>query len=478
MSRHDALRLVQSHGRGAASFQALTCSDLRYWTQGDACVAYAEVGDAWVAIGGALAHPDEEQTANERFAADAERLGKRARLFAFEGTLPADSSLAALQIGEQPVWDPQRWPDGLSARVRGQLRRDRQNAKVSVRMVEHAELGSPLSATRRGIDAVLSEWRDRLRMAPMGFLVELNPYRSLHERRYFVAEQAGEVVAALVAMPVYARDGWFLETMLRSASAANGAMELLFDCAMRAFAAEGSRYVTFGLCPLSGASSPLLCSLRKASSHFYNFDGLRKFKAKLGPSSWEPVYLVYPKTHGELSAVWDAARAFLPGGVLKFAWRTLIQRAQDVSRALAYLVLPWSLALASASERWFPSRMVQVVRSLLDFVLIAGLLSLSSNFKRTRATQLAALAALDFVISAAQLASFNASHVTGTLEALLCGVGLFGPLLISIFLFASRARAGLHAPGVQAEPGPALTTFPAHAGAEPLGAHTTGKEDR
>lgn len=79
-------------------------------------------------------------------------------------------------------------------------------------------------------------------MAPMGFLVQLDLFTYADERRFFVAE-------LLSAVPLYARDGWFFEDVLRHPLAPNGTMELLFDHAMRAIGADGSRHVSYGLAP-------------------------------------------------------------------------------------------------------------------------------------------------------------------------------------------------------------------------------------
>ena len=72
----------------------------------------------------------------------------------------------------------------------------------------------------------------------MGFLVQIDPFTFPEERRYFVAERDGRVVAFLGIIPIYARRGWFFEDFLRDPEAPNGTVELLVDAGMRAAAAD------------------------------------------------------------------------------------------------------------------------------------------------------------------------------------------------------------------------------------------------
>ena len=58
-----------------------------------------------------------------------------------------------------------------------------------------------------------------------------------------------ELVALLAAVPIYARQGWLVEDLLRDVGAPNGTAEALVDKAMRRFAEAGSRYATLGLAP-------------------------------------------------------------------------------------------------------------------------------------------------------------------------------------------------------------------------------------
>ena len=194
----------------------------------DACVAYADTGGAWVVAGGPIAAPEREAAVMERFADAAREAGRRVRFFALEERPPP--SFRALPIGEQPIWDPQDWPAALARKrsLREQLRRARAKG-VTVRLVAPEEVAAPDHPTRRSIDEMIAHWQDTRKMAPMGFVVHLDPYNLPEERRFFIAEHDGHVVGILIAVPIYARDGWFFEDVLRDPKAPNGTVELMFD---------------------------------------------------------------------------------------------------------------------------------------------------------------------------------------------------------------------------------------------------------
>src|SRR5262249_32756665 len=151
-----------------------------------------------------------------------------------------------VRIGEQPVWDPRSWDQVLAGNrsLREQLRRSRAKG-VTVRAASADELRD--GPVRAAIADLAERWLATRPMAPMGFLVHVDPFRFPEERRVFVAERNGVLVAAAGVIPVPARSGWFLEDLLRAPEAPNGTAELLVDAVMRWAAAEGCPWVTLGL---------------------------------------------------------------------------------------------------------------------------------------------------------------------------------------------------------------------------------------
>jgi hypothetical protein len=171
-----------------------------------------------------------------------------------------------------------------------------------------------------------------------------------------VAVRDDAIVAFLAIIPIYARAGWFLEDLLRDPSAPNGTTELVIDAAMRAAGEAGVAHVTLGLAPLAGDVSPLLRVARRWGRPLYDFEGLHAFKSKLKPRAWDPIYLSHPPRRSGVLAVVDALTAFARGGLLRFGIKTLLRGPSIVVRALAVLLVVWTVLLAlPVSARWFPA---------------------------------------------------------------------------------------------------------------------------
>jgi phosphatidylglycerol lysyltransferase len=442
--RERALALLKRHGWNATSFQILE-PGFRYWFDGDdACVAYVDTGRAWVAAGAPVAPPDALATTAARFVAAARAAGRRAAFFATEERFRETSrgmGLAALPIGEQPVWDPAAWAATIdaTASLRAQLRRARGKG-VSLRALAAEELADERGTTRRAIDDLIRRWLAGRPLPPMGFLVQVHAFSHPGERRCFVAEREGRVIGFLAAVPVYARGGWLFEDLLRDPAAPNGTSELLVDAAMRAAAAAGSRYVTLGLAPLSGRVGALLRFARRTGGGLYDFEGLRAFKAKLRPTAWTSIFVSYPATQGAARAVLDALTAFAQGGLLRFGLATFLRGPAVVVRLLAFLLVPWTALLALAEpRRWFPSRAVQLGWVAFDLALAAALLFLGGR-RRGSDSALAALVTADAALTALEAAAFNLRRSPHVIDLAVVAVAVTGPALAAVLLWRGRAH--------------------------------------
>ncbi|HEX2675609.1 MAG TPA: phosphatidylglycerol lysyltransferase domain-containing protein, partial [Polyangiales bacterium] len=222
---------------------------------------------------------------------------------------------------------------------------------LRVRRVSSDELRA--GPTRDAIARIAARWLSERGMAPMSFLVHLDPFSFAAERTCFVAEQHGHVVAFAGVIPVPARAGWFVEDLVRDAHAPNGTSELLVDATMRWAAASGSRWVTLGLSPLAGEVSTLLRLARSTTAPLYDFEGVRSYKAKLRPHAWSPVYLAYPREQTPVTAVLDSLGAFAGGDLVGFGARSLVARVSQ-TRNLGSLSVPRLLRRRSPSAPLAP----------------------------------------------------------------------------------------------------------------------------
>ena len=225
--------------------------------------------------------------------------------------------------------------------------------------------------TREGVARVTDRWLATRSMAPMGFLVRVEPFTFPSHRHCFVAERGGQVVGFAGVVPVPARRGWFLEDLVRDPTAPNGTSEMLVDAVMRWALAEGSTWLTLGFAPLAGDVARPLRAARSSTRLLYDFEGLRRYKAKLRPQHWSPIYLAYPAAQGAVLSLVDALAAFTRGGFFRFGLRSLVRGPMVVLRALTVLLVPWTLVLMLApSEHWFGAAWVKWSWVVFD-VLVA-----------------------------------------------------------------------------------------------------------
>lgn len=459
--RPEVLDRLRRHGWNTTSFQALE-RGLSYWFDpvADACVAYVDTGGAWVAAGAPIASEADVAASAERFVRAARAAGRRACLFAVEDRIAGSGAFGSMPIGEQPSWDPARWGAVLASdrRLREQLRRARAKGVV-VRALEPSELASADAPLRGDLERLVARWLSGRKMPPMGFIVDVQLFDFPDERRCFAAEQGGRLLGLLVAVPVYQRGGWLFEDLLRAPDAPNGTTELLFDAAMRAVAAEGSRYVTLGLAPLAGAVPSWLRLVRASAAALYDFDGVRRFKAKLRPAEWTPIYLAWPSEGSGNLALVDALSAFTirwregheRASFVRFGLETLAHAPALGVRVLAAILVPWTIALALAPPlRFFPSRTVQIVWVGFDVALVVAMLALSFRWNVRLARVLACATSLDAALTIAELAADGARRARGPGDVAVLTLACVGPLLATSQLWGALAwrsrRLAAHAP--------------------------------
>jgi phosphatidylglycerol lysyltransferase len=436
------LALLQRHGWNATSFQILE-PGFQYWfdPDGSACVGYVDTGRAWVAAGSPVAAPEQFAEVGARFAAAAAAAGRRMCWFATELRFAGAGPWSAMRVGDQPSWAPADWTGVLrdSRSLREQLRRALAKG-VAVRTVGPAEL-QPGQPVRIALEQLIARWLASRQIAPMGFLVHVDPFTFPDQRRYFIAERDGAVVGFLSAIPIYARPGWFFEDFLRSQDAPNGTVELLIDAGMRAAAAEGIPYVTLGLVPLSGEVSPWLRAARRWGKALYDFDGLRAFKAKLKPRAWDPIFLSYPAGASGFVAMFDTLTAFSRGGLLRFGLETLLRGPAIVMRVLAALLLVWTALLAlPGAARWFPSPAWQWGWVGFDVVLAVSLLALSYRWRAALADLVATAVTADAVLTLGQAIAYDLPRRDGPLDAVVVVIAIAAPTVASVLLWNARAH--------------------------------------
>lgn len=446
MKRELVLDKLTAFGSDAVSFQALE-SGLRWWDDAappsgtGASLAFHEVGRSWIAVGTPLVAQDLRSAAARRFAEHARAHNKRAVFFGIEQP-EIFAGFNRLPIGLQSELRPSLWTATLrrSPKLREQLRRARAKG-VSIRIVDASELaaGSPL---RGAVEALRDEWLGLRPMEPMVFLVSVELFHAPERHLYLLAEWRGNPVQFLSAVPIGERRGWLMEDMLRSLAAPNGTTELLIDRLMQ-HVVDNSELVTPGLTPLAGPIPWWLRVARDAAIPLYDFSGLRRFRARLLPPIWRPIWLVWDR--GPVIAVLlDVLRAFAGGRLLRFAWRSLVRHPNGPPWAVAVPLVFWTLllaALAASNRAWLLGFSTAVLWAwvMFDAALAALLFRAARRPQPRRLTVMLAATTFDAIYSVRHLAviGLGSSVLSGTLRLL----ATLGPLVGSAGMALALRRA-------------------------------------
>jgi phosphatidylglycerol lysyltransferase len=317
-----ARELILSYGWNSTSYQILNPGIKRWFaSRGDALIGYVAAAGVRVVAGAPVCAAERLRAVADEFEGEASARGEPVCYLAAEARLESiyqDSPAhARILLGAQPVWQPKNWAQIVRAHksLRAQLNRARNKGVVV------AEWPREKAARHPALAACLHEWLDAKGLPPLHFMVEPETLGRLFDRRVFVAEQAGAVAGFVILSPVATRNGWLFEQFVHRPGAPNGTVELMIDAAMRALAENGCDYATLGLSPLSDRADVrpfdnplwlrlLLGWMRRHAQRFYNFDGLDRFKAKLRPERWEPIFAVYNRPRISPRTLYAIAAAF------------------------------------------------------------------------------------------------------------------------------------------------------------------------
>ena len=325
-----ARELLLEYGWNTTCFQILN-PGIDHWfsKSGDAVVGFVPANGYRVVGGAPACALDRLRDVTNEFEDDARSHDERVCFFLAEARLESVMSGSPdhtfVLLGAQPVWDPATWATIIKTHrsLRAQLNRARNKD------VEVAEWPIEKARNNPELQSCLDTWLESKGLPPLHFMVEPDTLGRLENRRVFVAERNGSVVGFIVLSPVPTRSGWLTEQFPHTPGAPNGTVELMMDAVFRAVADDGCKYITLGLSPLSRRAkiepfdNPLwlrifLAWMRKHGQRFYNFDGLDRFKAKLIPNYWEPVFAISNESKFSGSTLYAIGSAFTENKPIRF----------------------------------------------------------------------------------------------------------------------------------------------------------------
>jgi len=345
--------LVMEYGWNTTCFQIVN-PGIEYWfgEDGKSVVGFVTSGGVRVVAGAPVCAEDALAGVTSAFEKDSDASGLSVVYFGAEARLESvlrnDPDHSHVLLGAQPVWHPSEWKDVVArhSSIRAQINRARNKGVVVTEWpIEKAHDNPELRDCLRS-------WLASKGLPPLHFVIEPETLTRLENRRIFVAERDGHVEAFLVLSPIPERSGWLTEQFPHRPGAPNGTVESMMDAAFRTLAEDNCEYITLGLSPLSKRAKiepfdnpiwlkMLLAWMRKHAQRFYNFEGLDRFKSKLMPAYWEPVFAISSES--------------------QFSGRTLYAIASAFTKNHPFLVLAIGLKKAVMAEarsfrRWISGR--------------------------------------------------------------------------------------------------------------------------
>jgi phosphatidylglycerol lysyltransferase len=265
----------------------------------DAFVMYQIAGSSWIALGDPIGPRARAEELVWRFREMSDlHAGQTVFYQASADRLPLyiDLGLAALKIGEEARVDLSEFT--LEGGARADLRQAQRRAQrdgASFEVVPRERVAE-LMPTLQGIS---DSWLASKSTGEKRFSVGAFSPEYLAHFPVAVVSSDGEPAAFANLWLSGTRDELSVDLMRFGPDAPRGAMDYLFIELMLWGRAQGYRWFNLGMAPLSGLEQhPLAPAWHRVGNfvfrhgeHFYNFEGLRRYKTKFDPQ-WEPKYLV------------------------------------------------------------------------------------------------------------------------------------------------------------------------------------------
>jgi phosphatidylglycerol lysyltransferase len=306
--RERLLALLGRFGTCPESFFVLYGAPWRFYSdaRSGGVVCFVETHRTAVGWCDPLCAPDETPALLAGFKDSARSRGLRPCLLALQepaARIALSLGYAVRKIGEEPVFDLRSWhlpPGDPGKNLRWCLNHAR-GAGTTVSEYRRDEWRDPRLEAE--IERVSCVWAESLGRRVVGSFLRPSPLEEVSLKRIFYASRGQGVEAFLACLPVYGRNGWYLEDLMRLPSAPNGTNELLIVEAMLRLARDGAPEAALGIAPLRGSEKQLdpgarwvAPALQFGFTHFdsrFHFASLSRFKAKFRPTTWEPRYVAY-----------------------------------------------------------------------------------------------------------------------------------------------------------------------------------------
>ncbi|MBX7185392.1 MAG: bifunctional lysylphosphatidylglycerol flippase/synthetase MprF [Vicinamibacteria bacterium] len=316
----DAERVIATQTATSPYLVHLRDKALLFNDNRSAFIMYGVQGRTWVALGDPVGPPDAAPGLIREFLERCDDFDGEPVFYEVSKErlhLYADFGFAFAKLGEEARVDLSSFSLQGSANkeYRTALRRLEKEGGT-FRVVPREEVPAILDA----LEDVSNQWMKSKAAAEKGFSLGFfdRPYVSRFPAG--VIEVAGRIEAFATVWPGARNFELSVDLMRFRNSAPRNVMEALFLHLILWGQSNGYKWFSLGMAPLSGLdNSPVASLWTKAGAFvyrkgegFYNFQGLRAYKAKFQPV-WEPRYLTYPGGLALPRIVADVA-ALIAGG--------------------------------------------------------------------------------------------------------------------------------------------------------------------
>lgn len=310
-----AANIVVGSGRSEAGLALSGDKALIFSDDGRAFVTFAVSGRSWISYGGPVGPADAAEEVAFTFVDAARRAGARPVFYevsARDVPLMLDLGLMLHKMGEEAVIDLDRF--SLQGPARKKLRAAHARAGrdgLSLQILQPPHDSRLIDELR----AVSDDWLRTRRSREKGFSVGRFDADWLDRWPLAVVRHQGRIVAFANLLVTQTGEMATLDLMRHGRDAPTGTMEFLITDVLLRLKANGYRSFSLGMAPLSGLAPERSRKLwdrfgaliYRHGSGFYNFAGLRAFKAKFDPD-WRPRYLAAPSALPPILTLADAAR--------------------------------------------------------------------------------------------------------------------------------------------------------------------------
>ncbi len=300
-------------------------------------IAYRDMPWAWVGGAEPLTEPHVLPELLTEFSLAASQAGKSVVFLPVSREVAETAcqiGFSSIFIGSEPTFDLNQFPATGKTWVNVVSTAKHLDSKGAQVHEFNPSLCSAL--LKKELNSITQEWLDSRKMAPLAFLNQVEPWALSQFKRYFYLKINEKIFSFLAAVPIWARQGWYLVDLLRRNNSPPGASELLILKTLKKLKSSGALHASLGVSPLAEMNHAHSIPLAHAEKHLklysffnllyekggglYGFQSLYQFKLKLSPSFSTPTFLIF-KSHSKpaelnLQTVISVFQAFTQRGIL------------------------------------------------------------------------------------------------------------------------------------------------------------------